>query len=292
MEYRKLGSSGINVSIIGIGIEHLKKKSYQETSEIIHEAVSLGVNYFDLIWSYPNIVKAIGEGISGSRSRINIAVHLGSCYKGDKYVRSRSVKRCRETFYEVLRNLDIDYVDVVNLHYVNKKDWDKIFKPDGVFDLARKLVKEGKARSIGLSTHDINLVKRAASINEINSIMYQVSMANHNLRSRDESFQQCLKNGKCIVAMKVFAKGKLLKRNRKEKFAGYITGGNGFTTRIPRSMTSAKCLHYSLNQPGVASVIPGVSSIDELKDCVSYIKTPDSEKKYDLELDELFLNAM
>lgn len=201
MEQRKLGKQGIEVGIIGLGVEHLKKKPREEIIEVIQEAISLGVNYFDLIWCYPHIISAIGEGIKGNRDKVTLAVHLGSCYKGEKYIRSRTVKKCRETFEKVLDNLGTDYVDVINLHYLSEKDWHKVFKPGGVFDLAKELVEEGKARSIGASTHDINLLRRIAPMPEINSVMFQVNTANHRLPDRDEAFRLCVENGKGIVAL-------------------------------------------------------------------------------------------
>ena len=292
MERRKLGKLGFEVGVIGLGLEHLKKKPQEEIAEVIKEAIRLDVNYFDLIWSYPHVVKGVGDGINGNRDKAFIVAHLGSCYRGDKYIRSRTVGKCRETFEEVLENLGTDYVDVVNLHYLDKKDWNKVFNPGGVLDLARELVEEGKARSIGMSTHDLNLVKKAAPIPDINSVMYQVNMANHNLPERDKVFNLCKENGKGIVAMKTFAKGKLLKLKKKQKIAGYITGGVKLSTRIPSTMTSAKCLHYTLSQPGVTVAVPGASSIEELRDCVNYVNVPESEKGYASELEELFLNEV
>ncbi len=112
------------------------------------------------------------------------------------------------------------------------------------------------------------------------------------LPERNETFKLCQENGKGIVAMKTFAKGKLLKLKKKEKIAGYITGGIKLTTRIPSTMTSAKCLHYTLSQPGVTLAVPRASSIEELRDCVNYVNVPESEKGYETELEELFLNEI
>lgn len=291
MERRRLGKLD-EVGVIGLGVEHLKKRSQEEIAEVISEALNNGINYIDLIWSYPKVVSGVGDGIRGNREKAFIATHLGSCYRGEKYVRSRVVKRCRENFEEVLDNLDTDYVDVVNLHYVSKPDWDKVFNPGGVFDLAKELVNEGIARSIGLSTHNIELVKKAATIPEINTIMHQTSMANHNNPERDKAFNLCVENGKSIIGMKVFAKAKLLKPKRKEKFAKYITGGQTLTTKIPATNTSTKCLHYSLSQPGVAVVVPGVSNLEELHDCLRYVSASEAERNYDSELEELFLNEI
>jgi len=46
------------------------------------------------------------------------------------------------------------------------------------------------------------------------------------------------------------------------------------------ALTPAQCLHYALTRPGVASVMCGARTLEELRACVAYATAPDSEKDY------------
>ena len=116
MEYRRLGNTGLEVSALGFGVEHLKKKPVKEITSVIATAIDLGINYFDLVWSLPNVIEGISQAINNKD--VHLAVHLGSSYRNGKYVKAKSVKRCEETFKETLDRLGKDSVSIINLHYV------------------------------------------------------------------------------------------------------------------------------------------------------------------------------
>ena len=64
--------------------------------------------------------------------------------------------------------------------------------------------------------------------------------------------------------MKAFAGGELLGQNAIARVA----------------LTPFQCLHYALTRPGVASVMAGVKTVEELEQCAAYCAAPDSEKDY------------
>ena len=244
MEYRSLGDTGIETSVIGLGVEHLKKRSTDEITEVVKRAVDLGVNYFDLVWSFPHVIEGVAQGVKG-KDDVHLAVHLGSSYRKDKYTRAKTVKKCEETFRETLERLEQDRVSVINLHYVKgMKRWEEVTKDGGVLDLAVRLRDEGLGEIIGISTHELDVVKCAVDHPEISSVMYQVNMANHQLTGRDEVLSYCKVKGMGLVAMKPYAAGNLLKPGRKVKFPDYKTGGLKAEFRIPKTITDVKCLHY------------------------------------------------
>ena len=76
MKYRNLGRSGLKVSVIGLGTNQFGGKvGKEETREIIHKAVDLGINLFDTadVYKEGRSEEYIGEAIQGIRDRVLIA---------------------------------------------------------------------------------------------------------------------------------------------------------------------------------------------------------------------------
>ena len=284
MEYRPLGNTGLTVSTLGMGVEHLKRQSKEYIAEIVREAVSNGVNYFDLVWSLPHVIKGVSRGI-GDITDVHLVVHLGSSYRNGKYVKAKGARKCEETFRETLERLNQDSVSIINLHYVKGlKQWNEVTKPQGVLDLAVKLRDEGLGKHVAISTHALSVVELAAKHPEISSVMYQVNLANHCLQGRDDVLKMCIDNGMGIVAMKPYAGGNLLKINKKVNFPEYKTGGVKIMMRIPSSLTNIKCLHYSLSQPGVSCVVSGPKTVQELQSTLRYFHSSEESRSYQSEL--------
>ena len=284
MEHRPLGNTGLTVSTLGMGVEHLKRQSKEYIAEVVREAVSDGVNYFDLVWSLPQVIEGVSQGI-GDNKEIHLAAHLGSSHRDGRYVKARGTRKCEETFRETLQRLDEDSVSVINLHYVKGLgQWDEVMKPRGILDLAVSLRDEGLGKIVAISTHSLDVVKLAAEHPEISSVMFQVNMANHDLQGRDGALKLCRDRGMGVVAMKPYAGGNLLKVNKKVKFPEYKTGGVRAVLRIPGSMTNVKCLHYSLSQPGVSCVVSGPKTVQELRSTLSYFHSSEESRSYQSEL--------
>ena len=61
MIYRELGNTGLKVSEIGMGCEGFAENNYEMTKELFDEAERLGINYFDLYTSNPQVRAAVGQ---------------------------------------------------------------------------------------------------------------------------------------------------------------------------------------------------------------------------------------
>lgn len=132
------------------------------------------------------------------------------------------------------------------------------------------------------------MIKQAVETGVIDVVAYQVNMANHKLPGRDETLRLCAEHGIGVVAMKPFARGKLLQGGKTVKIAKYQTGGITVDAKIPASVTPIRCPNYVLSQPAVCTTIAGVSSLDELHSILAYPKASQEEKDYSQSLEELF----
>jgi predicted aldo/keto reductase-like oxidoreductase len=281
MEYRKFGNTGLEVSVIGLGTEYLHRQSRETVVSVIQRAIDGGVNYIDLVFNFSELIENIAIGIKGRRDKVILTGHLGSGEKNGRYYKTRKVNECEEIFNNTLSKLNIDHIDVANLHFVkNQKEYDAVKAKDGVLDLALRLKEEGKARLVGISTHDTSVAIQAAKSGKIDVIMIQVNIANNAMPGRNEMLATCAREGIGLVAMKVFAGGKLLQRNRTVNIAAYQTGGKSLKKKISPLITPVQCISYTLSQMGVCTVVPGAKNVNELNESLAYLNANDEEKDF------------
>ena len=281
MEYRKFGNTGLDVSVIGLGTEYLHRQSRETVVSVIQRAIDCGVNYIDLVFNFSELIENIAVGIEGKREKVILTGHLGSGEKNGRYYKTRKVNECEEIFNNTLSKLNTDHIDVANLHFVkNQKEYDIVKAKGGVLDLALRLKEEGKARLVGISTHDTSVAIQAAESGKIDVIMIQVNMANNAMPGRNEMLATCAREEIGLVAMKIFAGGKLLQRNRTVNIAAYQTGGKSLKKKISPLITPVQCISYTLSQMGVCTVVPGAKNVNELNESLAYLNANDEEKDF------------
>ena len=128
MEYRTLGRTGIKVSQVGLGCEHLQDKPYEVVESIIHRALDLGINVFDVFMPQPQIRTDLGKAFAGRREQAVLQGHIGAVWENGQYKRSRDISKCRAFFQDFLERLQTDYVDIGMIHYVDdEKDFQHAF---------------------------------------------------------------------------------------------------------------------------------------------------------------------
>ena len=190
MKYRKVGKTGLDVSIIGLGTEYLNRKSRKTVVSVVREAIERGVNYFDLIFAFPEYRDNFAASFKGYRDKIIIAGHLGCAETNGQYRLTRDVKENEMLFLDLLSRLHTDYVDILMIQMVNTvESYDRIMKPRGLMELAHRFQQEGKARFIGISGHKAPGVMRFIKGNHIDVLMFPINLAWDFMPGRREVFQ-------------------------------------------------------------------------------------------------------
>lgn len=80
MKTRKLGKTGLDVGIVGLGTEYLHKRSRETVVSVVREAIERGVNYIDLVFTFPEYLDHLGAALKGQRDRVIITGHLAGVY--------------------------------------------------------------------------------------------------------------------------------------------------------------------------------------------------------------------
>jgi len=290
MKYRKLGRTGVDVGIVGLGAEYLEHASETTVTSVVHTALDGGVNYIDLFMASPGVRDNFGTALENKRHQVVIAGHLGSVWRDGQYCRSRDKAECAKFFEDLLTRLKTDYIDALLFHFVDTPDdYEAVFDSEGLLGLALKLKKEGKARFIGMSGHNVPVALRAVNSGHIDVLMFTINPAfdtlpvdlkvevsfkeilyhqsavgdSESMPERKALYHACALRNVGLVAMKPYAAGVLFRDN-------------------PSSMvlTPVQCLNYALSQPAVCTVVPGCKNVAEMKAALDFLEATDEEKDY------------
>ena len=287
MKYRKLGTTGLEVSEIGLGAEWLERHNEKEVKEIIDCCESYGINILDCWMSEPNVRTNIGKAIRGKRERWIIQGHIGSTWQNGQYVRTRELAKVEEAFSDLLTRLGTDYIDLGMIHFVDEEtEFHKIMEGEFLAYVKEKK-KQGIIHHIGMSTHNPNVAKLAALSGVVEIILFSINPAfdllpaSEDLNTyfadsyaedlngidpeRAERYQVCEQRGIGITVMKGYAGGRLFSPE---------------TSPFGGALTPVQCIHYALTRPGVASILAGYDSTEHVTQAVAYETATSKEKDY------------
>jgi aryl-alcohol dehydrogenase-like predicted oxidoreductase len=156
VEYRKLGASRLQVSVLGIGCwpfaggDYWGEQPESDSIAAVHAALDYGINLFDTAEVYGNgrSEEVLGKALVGRRERALIATKISPSNAEPATLRAH----CEAS----LRRLQTDYIDVYQVHWP--------IEPALVGDAFRTLQDlqtEGKVREIGVSNHGVQQLTQA-----------------------------------------------------------------------------------------------------------------------------------
>ena len=288
MEYRELGNTGLKVSEIGMGCEGFAEDECRNTMRLFDEAEKLGINYFDLYASNPEVRASVGEALKGRREKFIIQSHVCSIWKDGQYKRSRKIDEVKAGWEEMMSLLQTDHIDVGMIHYVDSmKDWQEIAEGP-VLDFVKELKEKGAIRHIGLSSHNPEVALEAVKSGVIEVLMFSVNpcydlqpasedveelWAEKNYEGhlvnmdpkRQELYETCQRMGVGITVMKAFGGGDLLDET---------------LSPAGKALTVNQCIHYALTRPAVATVLSGAHSVEQLRTSAAYEEASEEERDY------------
>lgn len=182
MKYRTLGH-GLTVSAIGIGcmpmirggnITYGRDADPDEATRTIHQAIDLGVTFFDTaeIYGPHQNEELVGAAIRGKRDGLVIATKFGFRFDGDQITGVDSSRaNIRRAVEGSLRRLGIDTIDLYYQHRV-----DPAVPIEDVIETLAALIREGKIRHIGLSEAGEQTLRRAAAVHPISALQSEYSL--------------------------------------------------------------------------------------------------------------------
>ena len=153
MEFRRLGTSGLVVSVVGLGTNNLGMKlDDAQSREVVHAALDEGITLFDTSDSYGASEERLGRLLDGRRDDVVLATKFGSDVRprgnsnGEDWGARGSRRYVRRAVDASLRRLRTDWIDLYQLHRP-----DPATPIEETLSALDDLVHEGKVRYIGSS---------------------------------------------------------------------------------------------------------------------------------------------
>jgi len=180
MEKRKLGTSGLEVSAIGLGCMGLSfaygpAMETKEAITLIRAAVDRGVTFFDTAEAYGPFKneEAVGEALAPVRDKVVIATKFGFKFdaaNAQSGLDSRP-QHIREVAEASLKRLKTDVIDLFYQHRVDPET-----PIEDVAGAVKDLIKEGKVRHFGLSEAGVKTIRSAHAVQPVAALQSEYSL--------------------------------------------------------------------------------------------------------------------
>ncbi len=240
---RAMGSTGLQVSILGMGGFHLGTVAGQsEVNEMVAKAMDHGVNFFDNAWEYHKGMseERTGTALKGKRDRAIVMTKV--CTHGRK--KDVAMKMLEES----LTRLQTDHLDVWQVHeVVYYNDPEKHYEADGVLEALTAAKQQGKVRFVGFTGHKnpsihLDMLNRGF---HFDTVQMPINPFDPSYRSFERQvLPVAIQKGMAVFGMKSM-------------------GGSGEPI-VHGALTPTEALSYAMSVPGVSVTVSGMDSMGVL----------------------------
>ncbi len=296
MEYVKLGSTGLDVSPICLGMMSFGEPDRgghpwsldEETGKpFIRRAVEAGINFFDTanVYSAGSSEEITGRALAeyANRDDIVVATKVHGAMRPGPNGHGLSRKAIMTEIDNSLRRLNMDYVDLYQIHR-----WDYATPIEETLEALHDVVKAGKARYIGASSMWAWQFTKALYLADQHGWTRFATMQNHyNLLYREEEREMlplCRDQGIGVIPWSPLARGRLTRpwdetsaRSETDEFGKRLYGDNDKVIvdrvaaiaeqhGVPRAQIA---LAWLRRNPAVTAPIVGTTKPHHLDDAVA-----------------------
>lgn len=286
MQHRQLGSSGPQLSVVGLGCNNFGMRiDADETALVVHAALDAGIDHFDTAEMYGGgkSEEFLGAALGSRRDEVVIATKFLPRPAEEPYTSGILAKRIREAAEGSMRRLGTDRIDLYYQHYP-----DKDAPVDEALEALDELVRSGKVLHLASSNVTAAQIADAASAAiDHEWAPFDGTQIEWSLLSRDVEASivpAARANGLGVVPYFPLASGMLTGKYRRGEafpegtrlaasayFAGSATAENfdrveayvTFAAQTGHSVTEL-AIAWLLAQPTVTSVIAGATRPEQI----------------------------
>jgi len=253
---------------LGFGLMRLPKNEdgsidVPQTSQMVDRFIEAGGTYFDTAFAYPGSEEAIRQAlvVRYPRDSYTLATKLMVPPEG---VNEEDAKR---EIYTSLERSGAGYFDYYLVHAIQRSNYKK-YEEYGIWDYVKQLKDLGLIKHYGFSFHaDPDLLEELLEKHpDVEFVQLQINYAdweNPGVKSRI-NYEICKKHGKPVVVMEP-VKGGILADPIDTAKAIFDRENNGMSY-------SSWALRFVASKDNLLAVLSGMSSIEQMKDNLSFMK--------------------
>lgn len=252
MLYRKLGRTGVEVSLLGLGGAHIGQIAEAEAIRIIRSAIDRGLTFMDNCWDY-----------NQGRSENFMGKALQDGYREKAFLMTKIDGRDKASaasqIDESLKRLKTDHIDLMQFHeIIRMEDPDRVFAEGGALEAMVAAKKAGKVRFIGFTGHkDPQIHLRMFETAEkhgfhFDTVQMPINVMDAHFRSFEHNVLPVAhREGTAVLGMKSMGSRFILQSG---------------------TVKALECLHYAMSRP-VSVVITGIDSTKILEQAFVAVRT-------------------
>lgn len=164
MQYHEIGKTGMKVSSLGFGasslggvFHDLKEK---QGIDAVFTAIELGINFIDVspYYGYYKAETVLGKALKDiKRDKYYLSTKVGRYGENGKNTWDYSAKRVTASVYESMERLNVDYLDIINVHDIEFADLHQVV--DETLPALVKLKEEGVVKHVGITDLQLENLK-------------------------------------------------------------------------------------------------------------------------------------
>ncbi len=300
MEYRKLGKTDLELSVITFGAWAAGgwlwgSTNRNEAIEAIRAGINVGMTSIDTapVYGQGDSEEIVGEAIQGMpRDKVQLLTKFGMRWdldKGTKFIQSYNndkqaidiykyagkesvIQECEDS----LRRMKTDYIDLYQIH------WHDVTTPiSETFEAVDRLIQQGKVRYAGVCNYQNEWTSEAMETIDIVSNQVGYSMVNRKMD--EETIPFCIENGKPVIAYSPLERGLLtgkIKENPQFREGDHRANHPSFTNEkiMETNAMLAKLkpladekgitlgqlvLRWTVQRPGIAIALAGARNAEQ-----------------------------
>jgi aryl-alcohol dehydrogenase-like predicted oxidoreductase len=257
MKKRMLGSTGIEVSPLGLGTVKFGRNqgvkypsgfelpTDEELRDVLELCRELGINLLDTAPAYGLSEERMGNLLPGVRSEWVLVGKVGEEFVDGQSHYDFSAGNVRISLERSLKKLRTDYLDLLLIHSDGRDV--EILSDHDLLDVLEKVKQEGLIRAYGISSKTVEGTVLGLKKTDVVMLTYNPWM-----REEEENFDLAAQLKKGVLIKKALGSGWLVKGEEKR--------------------SAQECLSFCLQHPAVSSVVVGSINPRNIRDNVESLK--------------------